>query len=416
MPPPPPPPPPDRRVDDGPPLDDPEPVVVDVLPWWRTRIAAVIAAVVAALLAVSVAGYAVSRDGTSPPPPPPPPPPATWDGTAITEMTRTLGVTAGRPGEAFAVGVFRGKPAVQHYRDDGWSAETVEDGSGVMRTVAFSGGVAIAGGRVDDDDGDVDAGIWQRESSGWVLTCPDSICGDGPGGGVKKRQQIFDLTVFGDGTFVAVGREKATEGWRPAVWRLRPGSNWTRVSDAVLDNSQGYMTGVVARGNRIVAVGTRGSDGAAWISTDGGGEWTEAADDALAAQGQRVEPQAVNGTSAGFVAVGRQSKPPGPVAWTSDDGLSWDSASIPESALTGQQMFDVTRTRTGLVAVGTDRGNKQAAAWQSADGRKWELVSSSSFSGEGLPGMSSTDTLVDGTVLAVGSANKMGRVWAQGPS
>jgi CHAT domain len=415
------------RVQDGrifvpeeaPPPDDEEPVVADdVLPWWRKRIAAVIAAVVVALLAVSTVGYAVSRGGKSPPPPhpPPPPPQATWSSTDIPGMNRMLGVTAGRPDEAFAVGATSGKPAVQHYMSGGWSAETVEDASGVMTSVAFSGGVAIAAGRVNEGAHDVDAAVWKRGNTGWVMTCADLICGDSAPGAVQGRQQIFDLTVSGAGTFVAVGREKARGGqWHPAVWRLDPGSNWTRVSDAALDDSRAYMTGVVARGNRIVAVGNRNSDGAAWVSTDGGGHWTKAEDDALTAQGQRVEPQAVSVTSEGFVAVGLQNKPSGPVAWTSDDGLSWRSASIPDSALTGQQMADVTPTRTGLLAVGTDRGTKQAAAWQSADGRNWRLVSSSSFSDEGQPGMSSTDALVDGTVLAVGSANKMGRVWTQTP-
>jgi hypothetical protein len=418
----PPPPPPDWRVDDGPPLDDVEPVVAGTVPWWRKRIAAVIAAAVVTLLAVSAAGFAVSREGKSPAPPPPPPPPpqATWDTEAIPKMSRTLGVTAGRPGEAFAVGVLTGKPAVQHYVSDRWSAETVAGGNGVMRTVAFSGGVAIAGGLVHGDEGDVDAGIWQRgSSSGWVLTCPDSICGDSAPGAVQGWQQILDLTVTGAGTFVAVGREAASGGWRPAVWRLEPGTTWERVAEGVLDSSQGYMTGVVARGDLIVAVGTRGSNGEAWVSYDGGGRWRKADDDALAAQGRSVKPQAVNLTSeGGFVAVGYQTRPSGPVAWTSDDGLSWSKASIPKSVATDQQMLDVTPTRTGLVAVGTDPEQDRAAVWQSAvDGRNWRLVSSPSFSGKGRhpPGMASTD-LVDGMVFAVGAANGMGRVWSQSPS
>ena len=67
---------PDGEPDDVTPGGDKEPVV-EVLPWWRKRIAALIAAVVVALLAVSAVGYAMSRSnnpGTMPPPPPPPPP------------------------------------------------------------------------------------------------------------------------------------------------------------------------------------------------------------------------------------------------------------------------------------------------------------------------------------------------------
>ena len=269
----------------------------------------------------------------------------------MSAMDKVKGVVAGRQGEAFAVGVSDGRPSVQHRGPGGWSKETfAEDRSGVMKAVASSSGVAIAAGRVNDENGDVDAGMWRRGSNGsWSLNCPDSVCGDTAPGAVDGRQQILDLTVTGTGTFVAVGRESARGQpgqWHPVVWRLNPGTTWSRVEDTGLSTFSGYMTGVVSRGNLLVAVGTHGADGAAWVSNDQGVQWTKKRAAALNAQGKRVEPQAVTVTPEGFFAVGLNRNPPSPVAWFSKNGSAWRRSSIQDWAM-GQQIFDVAPTPSG---------------------------------------------------------------------
>jgi hypothetical protein len=407
------------RVQDGrifgdphpPPVPPPPPPPLPV-PWWRRRIAALVAAAVLVLLAVAAAaayGLRSSDDGV-------PPQSDLWSAEAsIPSMQRMLDVAANGPEGAFAVGAKGGQPVAQRYASGDWSEETVQSGSGVMRTLAVSGGTAIAGGRIVNVN--YDAGIWRRSGGSWVLACFQAVCGDGAPGAMAGAQQILDLTVSGG--FVAVGRETGNGIRRPAVWRSDDGTDWTRLADDDLSNSGDYMIGVVAKGKTVVAVGNSGQDGAAWISKDAGRHWTKVTDDDLAARGRSVEPQAVSLGPSGFVAVGKErlekDKPASPVAWFSDDGSSWTRASIQRAQFSGQEMVDVAWTGTGLFAVGIDRKNKRAAVWQSVDGKDWSPVSSSSFSGTGQPSMSSVD-LVDGTVTAVGTEGGQGQVWSQRPS
>jgi hypothetical protein len=412
-PPPPPPPPTDAEFDDGP-LEDTS--ADEVLPWWRQRIAAIVAAVLVTLLAVAAGAYALTRG--------PSPSPDLWsEGASIPNMKRILGVAA-QGDEAFAGGVSSGRPAVRHYALESWSDEQVVGGTGVMKALSLSGNVAVAGGRVVNVKGDVDAGIWRRTGEGsWLRTCSDEICGDAVRGSVIGGQRIFALNVTRNGTFVAVGRESPRGGAsaRPAIWLSRNGASWTRSADSALTTSGDYLTGVAASGEKIVVIGNTGPDGAVWISGDAGSHWTKIAAAGLAAEGKRVEPQSVtlSSTGSGFVAVGREhllaSARWSPVAWFSADGRSWTRAKIERSG-PGQQMFGVTHTQKELIAVGTDQVNKRAAAWSSSDGRTWSPMTSASFAGTGQPGMSSVATLADQTVIAVGSDLSGGRVWMYKPS
>jgi hypothetical protein len=330
-------------------------------------------------------------------------------------------VTAHGQDGAFAVGKAGGKPAVQRYQGGQWSQENAQAGSGAMRALAVSGSTVVAAGLVVDQGLDVDAGIWRRTGGGsWLLTCGDQVCGDSAPGAGRGRQQVLDLVAMSGRAFVAVGRETSEGSNRPAVWRSQGGTNWTRVAGEDLSGAGEFITGVAARGNTLVAVGSSGRDGAAWISDDGGSTWTKVIDDDLAARGRSVEPQAVSPAPSGFVAVGRErlerGSKTGPVAWFSADGRSWSRASIQKAEFSGQQMTAVTSTADGLVAAGADRRRNRAAIWESADGEEWSPVSSSSFSGGKLPAMTSIDRLADGTVLAVGYAGGDGRAWTSEPS
>ena len=405
----------DEKREERPPIrkDDEEEAEPDE-PWWRTRKAALIAGGVVAVLAATAVAFGVRGGGGGST--------DAWSATPVAGIGKLLAVGAtGQGDEAFAVGKSRSRPVVQLYKNGQWSAEMAQ-GSGAMRALAASGGTVVAAGLVVARPGDVDAGIWKRTAGGsWLLACPDQACGDSAPYAVDGRQQVLDLTVTGAGTFVAVGREATREGSQhPAVWRSEDRTNWTRVGGEVSGFSEGdFMTGVAATGNRLVAVGSSGRDGAAWISEDGGSSWTKIADDQLAARGRAVEPLAVSAAPSGFVAVGHERLEKGrrtaAVAWFSGDGRSWKRASVQNARPTGQLMAGVITTASGLIAVGANGGKNRAAVWESADGREWSPVSSGSFSGGSLPTMEDVDALADGTVLSVGTAGGEGRAWTTNP-
>lgn len=383
-------------------------------PWWRERTTALVAAGVVAFLAAAALAFGLRGCGGGPT--------DAWSAAPVAGMDRLLAVAANGQDGAFAVGKSRSGPVVQRYQDGGWSRENAQ-GSGAMRALAVSEGTAVAAGLVVERKGDVDAGIWRRTGNGtWLLACADQTCGDSAPQAVDGRQQVLDLTATITGTFVAVGRETTREGSQhPAVWRSEDGTNWSRVDGERSGFSSGeFMTGVASAGFRLVAVGSSGRDGAAWISDDGGSLWTKVTADELAARGRAVEPLAVAASPSGFVAVGRErlerGGKTGPVAWFSGDGRSWTRASVQKAESTGQQMAGVAATATGLVAVGADSRKNEAAVWQSADGREWNPVSSRSFSGGRLPTMQGLDALADGTLLSVGFAGGEGRAWTSKPS
>lgn len=383
-------------------------------PWWRTMKAALIAGGVVAVIAAAAIAFGLRGCGGGST--------DAWSATPVAGVGKLLAVGAtGQGDEAFAVGKSSLRPVVQRYKNGQWSAETAQ-GSGAMRALAASRGKVVAAGLFVARPGDVDAGIWRRTAGGsWNLACPDQACGDSAPYAVDGRQQVLDLTVTGAGTFVAVGRETTREGSQhPAVWRSEDGANWSRVDGEVSGFSDGdFMVGVAATGNRLVAVGSSGRDGAAWISDDGGSSWTKIADDELAARGRAVEPLAVSAAPSGFVAVGHERLEKGrktaAVAWFSGDGRSWKRASVQNARPTGQLMAGVITTASGLIAVGADGGKNRAAVWQSADGRDWSPVSSGSFSGGRLPAMQGVDALADGTILSVGTAGGEGRAWTSKP-
>jgi hypothetical protein len=332
-------------------------------------------------------------------------------------MKKVQGVAPDGADSAFIVGANRGALAAQRFAHGALLHETV-NGSGTMRALASSNGIVVAGGRTVASEGDYDAGIWRRAGGSWSLMCGNPVCGDNAPGAEAGEQQVLDMTADDGGTFVAVGREIPKNGMRrPAVWRSDDAASWQRMTGADLDTPDAYMTGVAARDGTFVAVGNSGQDGAVWISRVAGRSWTRVAGEALKARGRRVEPQAVAATSAGFFAVGKEhvegSQRWVPVAWYSGDGSSWTRATV-EGAAPGQEMAGVASSGDGFVAVGIDRTRRHAAVWHSDDGKAWAPETSTSFSGEGQPGMLTVASLANGTVLAGGGDRNGGRIWSRG--
>jgi len=186
-----------------------------------------------------------------------------------------------------------------------------------------------------------------------------------------------------------------------AVWRSADGLNWTL--DAAGDAFRGgRILGLVAQGNALVAVGTRGEQirgpAAAWRWTASTG-W----------QSATVPPgggamRAVATTPHGLVAVGIDAADSGAMAWTSPDGSTW-TAVADQPAF---HFYDLPVRLQALTAVGdrlvaagwrSDPGKGSSVIVTSQDGLAWQQLSwQASFSGGQIDGLASAGT----TVVAVG--------------
>ena len=261
-------------------------------------LAAVLLVVVAA-----VSAYALLRDGGGQTQ-------IKWSVAPIPGVSQALDIAAVGGDRAVVVGKSGTKPVVQGYDGGGWTRETVEGGSGAMNAVVVTepGGTALAAGNVVYEQGNVDAGIWRREGDSWQPKCGHQDCGDAAPGAAEGRQAILGMTVTSSGSIVAVGNEKPRGGsFRAAVWRSEDGSAWERVRAPGLGGAESQsMSGVAAIGDRLVAVGLSGRDGAAWTSEDDGVQWTKVPGDDLDALGRSVNVAAVYSTDSGLVAVGSE--------------------------------------------------------------------------------------------------------------
>ena len=86
--------------------------------------------------------------------------------------------------------------------------------------------------------------------------------------------------------------------------------------------------------------------------------------------------QAIASGHGRYVAVGSLGSPAQAAAWTSTDGLTWDAATVGDLPI-GSAMTDVIATEDGFVAFGVesevdDRIGKRVHAWSSPDGLDWQ--------------------------------------------
>jgi len=186
------------------------------------------------------------------------------------------------------------------------------------------------------------------------------------------------IAVAPDGTFVAVGRA----GREAAAWRSPDGVAWERstVGSLVADGADRpasaaeRMAAVLATADGLLAGGSAGPElgerrARLWRSVDGA-TWTPVSDDPATFVGAEVA--AITEVTGGYVALGRLgsgARPTGSLAWTSDDGRTWQRVDDP--ALAGGLAVAIVATPAGVLAVGSDADEREAVAWSSADGRSW---------------------------------------------
>jgi hypothetical protein len=226
--------------------------------------------------------------------------------------------------------------------------------------------------------------------------------------GATQPQVAVNAVAAQAGSQVAVG---SANGF-PAAWvSTDGGSDWTRATGQTppVLNRPGseQLTGIAASGAGWLAVGgvvtgavqhpvvIVSSDGMTWSAVDG----------EAAFSGQDLYTEQAAAGPAGYVIVGYQGSGGSDVAtaWYSPGLTGWQQAAG-ENALDGEsggrQMLSVTATASGFFAVGL-QGNSPAV-WLSPDGKSWTAMVLP------LPAGTSRAVLlhvaaVGGTIVAVGT-------------
>jgi hypothetical protein len=198
--------------------------------------------------------------------------------------------------------------------------------------------------------------------------------------GATQPQVAVNAVAAQAGSQVAVG---SANGY-PAAWiSTDGGSDWTRATGAtpaVLDRpGSEQLTGVAVSGAGWLAVGgaqAGTTQHPVVVVSPDGMTWSAVDNEAAFAGRDEYTTQAAAGPG-GYVIIGYQESAGGDVAaaWHSAGLTGWQQATG-ENALDGEsggrQMLGVTATASGYVAVGL-QGNSPAA-WLSPDGTSWSVM------------------------------------------
>jgi hypothetical protein len=237
--------------------------------------------------------------------------------------------------------------------------------------------------------------VWiSRDGRAWTALPRDAALEDALMTGVAAK----------GGRIVAVGRDVTSiERDAAAAWVSDDGLAWRRA--AIDDPEGGQMIRAIAGGPGFIAVGSSvGRDAAAvWTSADGE-RWKRvphrpAFDHAFM--------WSVAAAPGGYVAAGWRRMPtPAAAVWTSPDGLAWTLAPYVAGG-GGLEMRAVLALPGGLVAAGSRIESGGAAAWTSADARIWTRADADSFASASI----TTLLARNGGVLALGGRGVAAAAW-----
>ena len=216
--------------------------------------------------------------------------------------------------------------------------------------------------------------------------------------------QVTGIVAFGDG-LIAVGNT-LPDTRTGFVWGSTDGKAWRQldtIDDAALHD-------VIAADGMIVAVGARldaemNATASAWTSTDGA-SWELA----RVTGASRAAMGAITTTGDGFAAIGdRRLGQPRPV-WTATAATSWSAAA---NDLDDQLLpIDIVESPAGLAIVGASgrSGDQHPFVAVSADAERWQQMN---FSRE--EGYASAVTLVEDRLVVAGiDADRLTLWWQQG--
>lgn len=150
------------------------------------------------------------------------------------------------------------------------------------------------------------------------------------------------------------------------TWRWTLATSWVQTTPGTgnFQNSGANINDAVWADDHFVAVGHRNvsSAAASWVSSDGQ-SWMESPSQPALAGG--IMRSVAGAPGGGFVAVGDVAGIP--TAWTSADGLTWASVTLPGGG--GTAVHGLVALDGGLLAIG-DAG-AGTLTWTSADGTIW---------------------------------------------
>jgi hypothetical protein len=204
--------------------------------------------------------------------------------------------------------------------------------------VAYRGGWVLVGSRFKDQSRS--AQVYLGAGARWKLGA-EAHRGDLRGTDTTDRR--MSGVVAAGTALVAVG----ASGGQPAVWRSSDGQHWRLAT--LTDPAGGGIDHVIASGSRFVALGTVGARPYAWVSNDAGRRWSRHS--LPVARGRTADSVVtvlhVGSTYAAVGAVGPDGQQLAAV-WTSPDGAHWRTAKVTDPRLHGAGQ----RTPVAAVAFG----------------------------------------------------------------
>ena len=260
-------------------------------------------------------------------------------------------VNGGKDG--FAVTGKTAAGAIVAYTGTGtaWTPTSSLGGEPSLSPAVGAGGTVLAAGSTEASETGQQGVLLEATRAGRVLSVPLA----GLPGAVVPELAVNAMAAAGD-VQVAVG---SADGY-PAIWRRQHGSSWALVSSAALTSGQHHLAALtsVTRGpHGWLAVGVPGplaftsSDGLAWQSAAG-----------------NIAPElagvaAVAAGPAGYVVIGNAE------TWWSPDLTSWRRV----NQVTGSsRVLAVAADAHGFVSAGSHDG--QPAMWTTSDGRSWTMI------------------------------------------
>jgi hypothetical protein len=184
--------------------------------------------------------------------------------------------------------------------------------------------------------------------------------------------------ALGDPALVAIESRYAPFSGR--IWSWTEATSWVETTPGVGSGMPSGMevADVVWGEDRFVAVGSRSDPstfdgpvtGTSWTSTDGQ-MWEESAPGPELADVALFQVTPLPGE--GFFALGMSAAANSgnggvPLAYTSQDGLSWTPAGAPP-ALPNTRPSEILAIEGGVIAIGSD--GSETVAWTSPDGQSW---------------------------------------------
>ena len=237
------------------------------------------------------------------------------------------------------------------------------------------GGTVIASGSTAATKTGQQAILLRATSAGTVRPVPLA----GSPGAVVPEVAVNSLGIAG-GQQIAVG---SADGY-PAIWRKTAGRSWTLVSSLPLVSAQpgpgalplaalplAALTSVTHGTAGWLAVGTPGpfaftsADGTTWQPAPG----------SIAADLHGVTAVAAAAGPGGYVIVGKEIAPGGACVadvWWSSDLRTWTHAHDVNDVTGSSQVLTVAAGPHGFISAGSHNG--QPAVWTTTDGRAWTTI------------------------------------------